>query len=125
MAAAVTTKVAMTAGTAAVAAVATRWKAADAFDAFSALSQLAEEFGFRLSMFGSVLNDGEGADLDLLFSPFGDTEQREVQFLARFGGILKGSRINAAHNVKAYQVEKDGRLYDFVFGGFWSPRRKR
>jgi hypothetical protein len=32
--------------------------------------------------------------------------------------------LNVGHNVRAFQVEKDGKMYDFVFGGFWSPRRK-
>jgi hypothetical protein len=102
---------------------ATEWTLAAAVEEFAAISELAEEHGFRLSMFGSVVMKGKGRDLDLLFSPFGSTEHSEVRFLARFGGVLKGTRLNVAHNVRAFQVEKNGRLYDFVFGGFWSPRR--
>lgn len=100
------------------------WTLADAAARFPALSDLAERHGFRLSIFGSVLNEGRGRDVDLLLSPFGSTEQSEVGFLAEFGGVLKSTRLNRAHNVRAYQVEKAGRLYDFVFGGFWSPRVK-
>jgi len=101
----------------------TRWTLAEAVEEFPVLSELAERHGFRLSMFGSVLIQGEGRDLDLLLSPFGSEKQNEVRFLAEFGGILKGSRLNVAHGIKAFQVERGGRLYDFVFGGFWSPRR--
>jgi hypothetical protein len=105
------------------AAAATEWTLAAAVEEFAAISELAEEHGFRLSMFGSVVTKGAGRDLDLLLSPFGSSEHSEVWFLARFGGILKSTRMNVAHNVRAFQVEKNGRLYDFVFGGFWSPRR--
>lgn len=98
------------------------WELADAAAEFPTLSELAERHGFRLSMFGSVLNKGRGNDLDLLLSPFGSREQSEVGFLDEFGGKLKGSRLNRSHNVRAFQVEKNGKLYDFVFGGFWRPR---
>lgn len=100
------------------------WTFSEAVAEFPSLSELAERHGFRISMFGSVLNEGRGRDLDLLFSPFGSTEQSEVKFLAEFGGILKGIRQNRAHNVRAFQVERDGKLYDFIFGGFWAPRGK-
>jgi hypothetical protein len=103
--------------------VATRWTLAEAGAEFSALSELAERHGFRLSMFGSVLQKGEGRDLDLLLSPFGSLPQHEVRFLAEFGGVLKASRLSVPHNVRAFEVERNGRLYDFVFGGFWKPRR--
>jgi hypothetical protein len=103
---------------------ATRWTLAEAMEIVPALSELAEEHGFRLSLFGSVLLKGEGNDLDLLFSPFGSTGHSEVLFIRDFGGVLKGARMNAAHNVRAFQVEKNGKLFDLVFGGFWSPRRK-
>ncbi len=111
------------AGTLATKAAAIEWTLTAAAEKFAAISELAEEHGFRLSMFGSVVTEGAGRDLDLLLSPFGGTKQSEVQFLARFGGILKGTRMNVAHNVRAFQVERNGRLYDFVFGGFWKPRR--
>jgi len=100
-----------------------RWTLAEAVAEFPALSELAESCGYRLSMFGSTLLKGEGNDLDLLLSPFGSTPQTEVRFLREFGGVLKSTRLNVAHNVKAFEVEKNGRLYDFVFGGFWRPRR--
>ena len=109
--------------TAAAGTAGTRWTLADAIAEFPSLSELAEECGFRVSIFGSVVLEGQGNDWDLLFSPFGKTAQHEARFLARFGGILKSTRMNAAHNVRAFQVEKNGRLYDFVFGGFWTPRR--
>lgn len=100
------------------------WTLIEAAAVFPALSEMAEEHGFRMSMLGSVLLKGEGNDLDLLLTPFGSMDQRGVKFLAKFGGILKSTRFNAAKNVKSFQVEKDGKIYDFVFGGFWSPRRK-
>lgn len=102
---------------------ATNWTAGDAIAAFPALSALAEECGYRLSMLGSVLEKGEGRDLDLLLTPFGSLPNREVEFLKRFGGRLMDSRSNAAHNIKGFCVKKDGRLYDFIFGQFWRPRR--
>jgi hypothetical protein len=105
------------------AAASTEWTLAAAVEEFAAISELAEQYGFRVSMFGSVLTKGSGKDLDLLFSPFGSTEQKEVQFLSKFGGVLKDSRLNVGHGVRAFQVERNGRLYDFVFGGFWAPRR--
>lgn len=103
---------------------ATRWTLVDAAAEFPALSVMAERHGFRLSMFGSVLNEGRGRDLDLLLSPFGSTKQSEVQFLAEFGGVLKSVRLNRSHNVRAFQVERGGKMYDLVFGGFWAPRGK-
>jgi hypothetical protein len=109
---------------AAVQATPTSWILAEAAEIFPTLSELAEKHGFRISLFGSVLLKGEGRDLDFLFTPFGSTEHSEVRFLREFGGVLKGTRFNAARNVKAFQVERDGKLFDFVFGGFWSPRRK-
>lgn len=87
--------------------------------AFPALSELAEEHGFRLSMFGGVLLRGKGNDLDLLLSAFMSEQANEVRFLARFGGRLKKARVNEAHNVRSFIVEKGGKLYHFVFGGFW------
>lgn len=102
----------------------TRWTVAEAAAAFPAISKLAEQHGFRLSLFGSVLEKGEGKDLDLLLTPFGSTEHHEARFLSEFGGVLKDSRCNVAHNVKGYMVERDGRLYDFIFGAFWRPRRE-
>lgn len=99
------------------------WTLAEAAAAFPALSELAESCGYRMSMLGSVLLKGEGNDLDLLLTPFGSMEHWEVKFLAKFGGVLKTTRFNPAHNVKSFQVEKDGKMYDFVFGGFWTPRR--
>jgi len=104
--------------------VATRWTLAEAQAVFPALSELAEEHGFRLSMFGSVLIKGEGNDLDLHLVPFGSMEANEVRFLARFGGVLKSSRYNVAHGIRGFQVERGGKLYDFVFGAFWRPRGK-
>lgn len=110
---------------AAVVAPITRWTLAEAVAEFPALSELAEQHGFRASMFGSVLIAGGGNDLDLLLSPFGSLPNSEVQFLAKFGGVLKETRFAPSHNVRAFKVEKNGRLYDFVFGGFWKPRRKQ
>lgn len=101
----------------------TSWTMEQAAAEFPSLSALAEKHGFRISLLGSVLLKGEGRDIDLLFTPFGSTEHNEVRFLAEFGGVLKGTRLNVAHNVRSFQVEKNGRLYDFVFGGFWAPRR--
>ena len=117
-----TAAVAAAAVTSTIRAQVIEWTLADAAAEFPALSELAKKHGFRLSMFGSVLNEGRGRDLDLLLSPFGSTGQSEVKFLAEFGGILKGARLNRAHNVRAFQVERADKLYDFVFGGFWRPR---
>jgi hypothetical protein len=76
-------------------------------------------------MLGGVFEKGEGKDLDLLLTPFGSIAPREAEFLARFGGKLLDYRCNARRNIKGYMVEKDGRLYDFILGTFWSPRRKQ
>ena len=103
----------------------TKWRAAEAIEVFGALSALAEQFGFRLSMLGSVFEKGEGKDLDLLLTPFGSIESREAEFLAAFGGRLLDYRCNVERNIKGYMVEKNGRLYDFILGNFWSPRRNR
>lgn len=88
------------------------------------IEELAADCGFMVTVFGSTLKNGRGHDLDLLFSPIGSVQQEEVRLLKEFGGVLKGARLNAAHNVRAFQVEKDGKLYDFVFGGFWFRRRQ-
>ena len=98
---------------------ATEWTAAEAVKVFPALSELAEEHGFRLSMFGGVLLRGKGNDLDLLLTRIESMESSEVRFLARFGGRLKRARVNEAHHVRSFIVEKGGKLYHFVFGGFW------
>ncbi len=99
-----------------------KWTLKEAAEVFPALSELAEEHGYRLLMFGSVLNKGEGDDLDLQMAPFKATEQSEVRFLAQFGGVLKDSRIDVRRGFRRFKLLRDGRLYDFNFGGFWKPR---
>ena len=58
-----TAAVAAAAVTSTIRAQVIEWTLADAAAEFPALSELAEKHGFRLSMFGSVLNKGEGDDL--------------------------------------------------------------
>lgn len=101
-----------------------RWTLAEAAAEFPALSDLAEEHGFRLSMFGSVLTKGDGEDLDLQLMPFAAITQHEVEFLARFGGVLKDSRVDRRRGFRRFKVERGGQLYDFNFGGHWRPRSR-
>lgn len=102
--------------------MATEWTLSDAVAEFPKLSQAAENWGYRLSLFGSVLLKGHGRDLDLLATPIGNTEKSHVQFLGHFGGVLKSTSLDQAKNICSVQVEREGRIYHFVFGGFWKMR---
>jgi hypothetical protein len=99
-----------------------RWDAPLALEQFAALSALAEDCGYRMAMLGSVLKHGSGADLDLLMRPLHGVEQRREAFLVRFGGKLVKKRWNQERGIDGCQVERGGRLYDFIFGEFWAEQ---
>jgi poly(3-hydroxybutyrate) depolymerase len=94
----------------------TRWLIAEVPEHFGAIATLASECGFVASIFGSVVKEGSGRDMDVLMKASVDTPRNERRFLAGFGGTIQRKRRNTETQILSYEVEKDGRLYHFVFG---------
>jgi hypothetical protein len=92
------------------------WTVAEVPEHFAPIAALASECGFIASIFGSVVKKGGGRDLDVLMKASIDTPRNERRFIADFGGVVRRERRNAERQILSYEVEKQGRLYHFVFG---------
>jgi hypothetical protein len=103
------------------------WSVADVPKFFPAVAELADRNGYIACVFGSVVKEGTGRDLDVMMLTRYKARTDYHIFLAEFGGALERRypmpgdeqyEERVAKGNHSYEVRKDGRLYHFVFGRF-------
>jgi hypothetical protein len=100
------------------------WKISEVPPMFAAINALADECGFLPSLFGSVAKKGEGRDLDILMVPRRARSACSDVFLERFGGRIVKRIFRPLTGTESYEVERQGRVFNFVFGTVGRERRE-
>ena len=103
---------------------ATRWRIGDIPAAYSAIVALADECGLLPCIFGGVVKRGEGRDLDVLMVGRRGRTGRADLFLERFGGTRIKTVLRPLTGTESYEVERDGRIFNFVFGTVRAERHE-
>ena len=99
------------------------WMFTDLPGRFGPVQVLARKLGMLAAVFGSVVQLGQGRDLDVLMVPLGGRELRPEEFISAFGGTETKRNEKPERGIFSVEVTKGGRIYHFVFGNVGSKAR--